>query len=241
MTPHRRHSPGRWQGKRNKPFVREYLSYSVNRHSTERLQDIRLKAMAQRLCAWRSRETYAANDVTAAQRWRHQRWADVTRGGGARGTKARRKTHTGTHCGMHAQFFDKKGTNGQACTTHLTHTHASSSSSLLLLRRTGRCSPRVTLHTLPPLDTHCCASFPFRRPRRRHACLCIFVCVMRVKCMYRFRVWRSKRWSSFSVSNFETCLCAWSFVPSSRPADSQMSELPSYYPALRHTPVEFLY
>lgn len=33
------------------------------------------------------------------------------------------KTHTGTHCGMHAQFFNKKGTNGQACTTSRICTH----------------------------------------------------------------------------------------------------------------------
>lgn len=51
-----------------------------------------------------------------------ERKSDVTRDGGGAREDEGRKRHTGTHCGMHAQFFDKKGTNGHACTTSHTYT-----------------------------------------------------------------------------------------------------------------------
>lgn len=148
--------------------------------------------MAQTLCAWRSRGTCAATDVTAAQRRLHQRQADVTRDGGARAGRRQeeRRTQARTVECTHSFSIRKAPTDRRVL--HLTHTHT---------RHRHRCccffgTPGVAAREqrsifYPSLSTRTFAPlFPFRRPRRRHACLCIFVCVcvMRVKCLYRFRV-----------------------------------------------------
>lgn len=77
---------------------------------------------------------------------------------------------------MHAQFFDKKGTNGQACTTHLTHTHASSS--LLLLRRTGRCSPASDTSYFTPFSTLIFATLSHSSDPVEDTLASAFLCVL---------------------------------------------------------------
>lgn len=60
---------------------------------------------------------------------------------------------------------------------HISHTHTRRHR-CCFFGAPGVAAPRVTLHTLPPSQHSFCDSFPFKRPRRRHACLCIFVCVL---------------------------------------------------------------
>lgn len=92
------------------------------------------------------------------------------------------KTHTGTHCGMHAQFFNKKGTNGQACTTSRICTHIIIIAAAASVNWTFQPTSNTPYFT--PFDTH---FMPFSRDDTQSPAFCVSL-YLHVKCLYCFRV-----------------------------------------------------